>query len=189
MSHSHDIKCGSEGLEGAAGPTPYETACARPEGVDSISLQTSYPALAAQGDRSSASPYEAIYARRCAYPGASVAPYGQESSSAQFCADPLGRVEQRTPWAWGEPGRPLEVIHVGPCLVPGGAEQWLIDLVRFLNPRRVKLLRTIVIKPQFVDPHFVAGLRVPVEVGQAESVRRAAHECDVLLCWGIELNC
>jgi glycosyltransferase involved in cell wall biosynthesis len=83
---------------------------------------------------------------------------------------------------------PLRAIHVGPCLVRGGAEQWLLDLHRFLDPARVRLQRAVVTKPDAVDPAFVAGLDVPIETGQAETVRRAAKECDVLLCWGVELN-
>jgi glycosyltransferase involved in cell wall biosynthesis len=77
---------------------------------------------------------------------------------------------------------------VGPCLVRGGAEQWLVDLSRFLDPQRVRMLRTIVTMPECVDPGFLESVPVPVEVGQAEAVRRAAGECDVLLCWGIQLD-
>jgi glycosyltransferase involved in cell wall biosynthesis len=83
---------------------------------------------------------------------------------------------------------PLRMIHVGPSLVRGGAEQWLINLRRFLNPRRVRLVRAVATRPVVVDPQFVADLRIPVEVGQEDSVRRAARECDVLLCWGEPLN-
>jgi len=91
-------------------------------------------------------------------------------------------------FAYGEPARPLEVIHVGPCLVRGGAEQSLADLIRFLDPKRVRVLRTIATLPQLVDPSLMAEVKIPVEIGQAEAVRRAARECDVLLCWGVELN-
>ncbi|MGO8748671.1 MAG: glycosyltransferase [Thermoguttaceae bacterium] len=88
----------------------------------------------------------------------------------------------------GQPARPLDVIHVGCSLLRGGAEQWLVDLARFLDPRRVRLLRAIVTLPGLIDGSLVAELKVPVETGQADAVRRAARECDVLLCWGVELN-
>jgi glycosyltransferase involved in cell wall biosynthesis len=96
-------------------------------------------------------------------------------------ADPLASEEESA-------GEPLRMIHVGPNLVRGGAEQWLINLRRFLDPRRVRFLRAVATRPAVVDPQFVADLRVPVEVGQADSVRQAARECDVLLCWGELLN-
>jgi glycosyltransferase involved in cell wall biosynthesis len=83
---------------------------------------------------------------------------------------------------------PLRVIHVGPCLTRGGAEQWLVDLVRFLDPARVQIARTIVTMPEHVDPDFTAELPIPFEIGQAEAVRRAARECDAMLCWGLPLD-
>ena len=84
--------------------------------------------------------------------------------------------------------RPLTVIHVGPSLVRGGAEQWLVDLLRFLDPKKVRILRTIATEADLADPSFTADLPIPVEVGRAESVRRAAHECDILVSWGLRLN-
>jgi glycosyltransferase involved in cell wall biosynthesis len=88
----------------------------------------------------------------------------------------------------GAGAQPLRVIHVGPCLVRGGAERHLLDLLRFLDPQRVRVLRIIVTKAKMVDPSFQAEINIPVEVGQGERVRQAVHECDVLLCWGLELN-
>jgi glycosyltransferase involved in cell wall biosynthesis len=70
----------------------------------------------------------------------------------------------------------------------GGAEQWLVDLMRFLDPRRVQVQRVLVARADQVDLDLVARFDVPVEIGQQERVRRAAAECDVLLCWGLELN-
>jgi hypothetical protein len=95
--------------------------------------------------------------------------------------------------ALGLPGasassRPLTAISIGPCLVRGGAEQWLIYLTRFLDPQRLRLARTIVTRPDLVDPAFVAEVPIPVEVGQEAAVRRAARECDILLCWGLPLD-
>src|SRR5262245_55371803 len=49
-------------------------------------------------------------------------------------------------------GKPLRVVHVGPDLLRGGAEQWLLDLLRFLDPRRVRILRHVVPQATDVDP-------------------------------------
>jgi glycosyltransferase involved in cell wall biosynthesis len=50
------------------------------------------------------------------------------------------------------------------------------------------IVRAIVTKPRMIDPTLHKALSIPIEVGEGESVRRAARECDVLLCWGLELN-
>lgn len=84
-------------------------------------------------------------------------------------------------------GAPLRVIHVGQSMVRAGIEQWLIGLARFLDPGRVKLVRCVATVPEHIDPGVVAeieALGVPVEVGWRDTVRKAAGECDVLLCWG-----
>jgi glycosyltransferase involved in cell wall biosynthesis len=83
-----------------------------------------------------------------------------------------------------EPARPLRVAHVGQSMVRAGIESWLKGLMRFLDPRRVQVVKCIATAAEEVDPAVIAELRVPVEVGQADCVRRAARECDVLLCWG-----
>lgn len=80
--------------------------------------------------------------------------------------------------------RPLRVVHVGPVLLRGGAEQWLIELTRFLDPGRLRIERAVATWPGAVDPQFVNGLRVPYENG-VEAARRAAADCDVLMCWGV----
>lgn len=83
------------------------------------------------------------------------------------------------------PGRPLRVVHVGPGLAHGGAENWLIDLARFLDPDRLRVERTVALNPDGVDPSLVARLPIPYEDGGPEAVRRAAADCDVLLAWGL----
>jgi glycosyltransferase involved in cell wall biosynthesis len=101
-----------------------------------------------------------------------------------------GPRQRRAP-EWGEAQggpEPLRVIHVGPCLNRGGAEQWLVELLRFLDPARVRVDRAIAVLPHGVDPTFAADLPLPIEVGGAEAVRRAARECDVLLSWGVPLD-
>ncbi len=110
------------------------------------------------------------------------------SRSALFAWKP---VYQRAPEVQAmpaRPGRPLRVVHVGPCLTRGGAEQWLVELSRFLNPAFVRVLRTIATVPGAVDPSFTCDLPLPVEQGGADAVRNAAREADVLLCWGVNLG-
>jgi UDP-glucose:(heptosyl)LPS alpha-1,3-glucosyltransferase len=70
----------------------------------------------------------------------------------------------------------------------GGAEQWLVDLLRFLDRHKIRFLRAIVTHPDRLDSDLAADLPIPVEIGQADSVRRAAGECDILLSWGVGLN-
>lgn len=84
----------------------------------------------------------------------------------------------------GIPARPLRVAHIGQSMVRAGVEQWLKSLVRFLDPRWAKVEKCVVVSDDLVDPAVVAELPMPVEIGQADAVRRAAQDCDVLLCWG-----
>lgn len=84
--------------------------------------------------------------------------------------------------------RPLRVVHVGPNLYRAGAEQWLLELLRFFDPRRVQVIRNVVTNGDPIDPVFAGEFRIPVEIGGAESVQRAARDCDVLLSWGVGLN-
>jgi glycosyltransferase involved in cell wall biosynthesis len=48
--------------------------------------------------------------------------------------------------------------------------------------------RTILTQAGLNDPAFVAELPIPVEVGGAQAIRRAAAECDVMLSWGVALE-
>jgi glycosyltransferase involved in cell wall biosynthesis len=153
-----------------AGDLPADAAGAYPA-CEAYPGEDAYPFAAAHGYPGSwAYPREGehAYPHRHAYPGAEV------------CGGPATRQ--------AAPAQPLRAIHVGPALLRGGAEQWLIELTRFLDPRRVQLLRTVVVRPELVDPAFVADVRIPVEVGARDAVRRAAQECDVLLGWGLSLN-
>jgi glycosyltransferase involved in cell wall biosynthesis len=85
-------------------------------------------------------------------------------------------------------GRPLRVVHVGPVLNRGGAEQWLVELVRFLDPSRVRIERAIATWPDAIDPQFVADLPIPHEHGGADQVRQVAADCDILMCWGVPVD-
>ncbi len=89
--------------------------------------------------------------------------------------------------AFGEaaaPARPLRVTHVGQSLVRAGIENWLKGLMRFLDRRRVQVVKCIATAADEIDPSVAAEMGVPVEVGGADCVRRAARDSDVLLCWG-----
>ena len=85
-------------------------------------------------------------------------------------------------------GDALRVLHVGPCLMRGGAEQWLVELSRFLDPSRVKIVRTIATEPGGIDPSFANSLNIPYENGGAEAILKAAEDADIVLCWGVELS-
>lgn len=82
------------------------------------------------------------------------------------------------------PARPLRVTHVGQSMVRAGIECWLKGLLRFLDRRRVQVVKCIATAANEIDPSVAAEMGVPVEVGGADCVRRAAHDSDVLLCWG-----
>jgi glycosyltransferase involved in cell wall biosynthesis len=85
------------------------------------------------------------------------------------------------------PDRPLRAIYLGPCLARGGAEIWLTDLLRFLDPGRLQVLRVVVTDPNWIERGYANGFPVPVEAG-AEAVARAVDGCDVLLSWGVQLG-
>jgi glycosyltransferase involved in cell wall biosynthesis len=76
------------------------------------------------------------------------------------------------------------MTHVGQSMLRAGIENWLKDLVRFLDRRRVQMVRCIATITSEIDPSVVAEMGAPVEVGGADCVRRAARDSDVLLCWG-----
>jgi glycosyltransferase involved in cell wall biosynthesis len=74
---------------------------------------------------------------------------------------------------------------VGQSLVRvGGIETFLKGLVRYLDPRRTRLVKSVVTPTEDFDPCAAAELGIPVECDGADRVRQAAREADVLLCWG-----
>jgi glycosyltransferase involved in cell wall biosynthesis len=116
-----------------------------------------------------------------------MAAYGRSQvsqQSAQTRRQPSRAHQPRSP----NEQRPLRAVHVGPCFSRGGAEQQIIDLAHFFDPGRVRIERCIATIPELVDPAVVADMPAPVEVGGPEAVRRAARECDVMLCWGIAMD-
>jgi glycosyltransferase involved in cell wall biosynthesis len=115
--------------------------------------------------------------------------FGATPPFAEECAAPQGaglRLPTRR-----APGEPLRVTHVGPHLMFGGAEQWLLELVAGLDPRRMQVERQVVVTDERVDVDFasrLAGAGISVEVGNAESIRAAARKADVLFSWGLPLD-
>lgn len=87
--------------------------------------------------------------------------------------------------------RPLKVIHVGPFMLRGGAEQWLLDFVRHADRQTVDITRYVATYTDVVDMPYIeelANLGVSLEVGHDDSIREAARDCDVLLSWGMALD-
>ena len=80
--------------------------------------------------------------------------------------------------------RPLRVGHVGQFLMRGGIEMWLKGLIRHTSPDRLQFVRCVATSPHYWDAKVAAELGVAVEIGGADSVRRLASDCDVLLCSG-----
>ena len=85
------------------------------------------------------------------------------------------------------PGRPLRAIYLGPCLARGGAEIWLTDLLRFLDPDRLQVVRAVVADPHKIERGYARVFPLPIEAGP-EAVAQAVKECDVLLSWGVRLG-
>jgi glycosyltransferase involved in cell wall biosynthesis len=83
---------------------------------------------------------------------------------------------------------PLSVAHVGPCVFRGGAEQQLIDLARFLDPRRAVLQKCLVTEPEGIDPAVARDLPCPVTPAGVNEVTQAFQEHDIVLCWGLALD-
>jgi hypothetical protein len=84
--------------------------------------------------------------------------------------------------------KPLRVAHVSPCLMRGGAEQWLIGLARFLDPMRARVVRCVATQAELVDPGIVSEIPAPVEIGGSASVQSAARDADLLISWGVPLD-
>ena len=114
------------------------------------------------------------------YPHLTAIAYGPDHAEVSQCQSFPAAISSPTPNA---PHRPLRVVHVGQFMYRAGIESWLKFLIRWVDPSRIDFLRCIVTS-KVVDPTVMAELGVPVEVGAAESVRRAAAGCDVMLVSG-----
>lgn len=127
------------------------------------------------------------------YPGSQASPspglYAWGPEQKRLARRGWGPGPVATPQAIGDDGgEALRVVHVGPCLMRGGAEQWLVELTRFLDPGRVRIVRSIATEPAGIDPTFASSLPMPYEHGGAESILRAAEDADIVLCWGVALD-
>ena len=114
------------------------------------------------------------------YPDSYKHQYAHDSKSISVSqhASPLGAISQSAP-----EDKPLRVIHVGQYMFRAGIESWLKTLIRCSDPRRLQFLRCVVTS-KIAEPSVIAEMGIPVEMGGADSVRRAAEDCDVLLCSG-----
>lgn len=83
---------------------------------------------------------------------------------------------------------PLTVAHVGPCLVRGGAEQQLIDLARFLDPRQAVLRECLVTPGAARDPVVANEVGCRVTTADAAAIARVYEQYDVVLSWGLPLD-
>lgn len=130
------------------------------------------------------------YGKELAYGSGYV--YASHQSASYFCADHLRSASYESyssDYFGGEAGpKPLEVVAVCPCLVRGGAEQWLVYLTRFLDPDRVRIVKVFVTRDEAIDPVFARELSVPIEWGTKRKIRKAARRCDLLVSWGVELD-
>lgn len=120
--------------------------------------------------------------------GASLGPYLSEVAANPYFAfgGPVTQVcgnctesAQRTP---------IRIAHLGPCFLRGGAEQQALDLAKALDPARARIETFLVTHPELIEPAKVAAAGVPVVVADAETIRQAVNEYDILLFWGVELD-
>jgi glycosyltransferase involved in cell wall biosynthesis len=99
-----------------------------------------------------------------------------------------GVLTERTSCEPSRRKRPLSVVHVGPCLFRGGAEQHLIDLARFLDPERARLTECLVIDGNAIDLAVARDLPCPARAATGEDITRALQTADIVLHWGLELD-
>ena len=107
------------------------------------------------------------------------------SASGEYGSLPFLQAGADPTYAAPPPSRPLSIVAVFPNLLRGGAEQWLLDLARFLDPRRAALTRCIVTNGHSADPDFKADITAPVEMQRKDSLPRAVRDADVLIVFGL----
>lgn len=94
--------------------------------------------------------------------------------------------------AAGSTGRgPLNVIHIGPHLQHGGAEQWLVDLASAVDPDVMQISYHVALSGDGINVGYVTQLaeaNISVEVGGARSIKSAVRDADVVFCWGVSLD-
>jgi glycosyltransferase involved in cell wall biosynthesis len=84
--------------------------------------------------------------------------------------------------------QPLSIVHVGPCLFRGGAEQHLIDLARFLDPKRAVLKECLITDPNAIDVSVVRDLPCPARAATSPDIKHALQTADIVLHWGTALD-
>ena len=120
--------------------------------------------------------------------GGSQVGVGVKAANAAFGGYPIGATTANVTHGGGDAGRPLRMVHVGPCFTRGGAEQHIIALAKFLNPRRAYLERCLVVDSGAVDPSVAADMPAPVDVVPLNHLEEAVQEHDVMLHWGLALD-
>lgn len=70
----------------------------------------------------------------------------------------------------------------------GGAEQQLIDLARFLDPKRAQITECLVTEGNAIDLEVAKDLPCPVKAANCEGITRAMQTADVVLHWGLEMD-
>lgn len=116
-----------------------------------------------------------------AYPDAAIAAglLGAAADRRSEARDP----SEQTPASQTRPGRPIRVAFVCSFLYGAGIENWMVGLRQYSDPAAVQFVRCVV-TTSLVDERIVRRLGIPVAVGQAEAVRAAAVDADVLIVSG-----
>lgn len=101
-----------------------------------------------------------------------------------YPGETISRAEQHR----SQPARPLKVICVGPSFQIGGVEQHTLSLAKFFDPRRVKLVKSLVTNRANYHKPSADNMPFPVAPCTPAELVRAAGECDVMLMWGESFN-
>lgn len=99
-----------------------------------------------------------------------------------------GRLLEKNAASKGDQKSPLSVVHIGPCLFRGGAEQHLIDLAKFMDPSRAFLKECLITDPAGIDAAVAKDLPCPVRAASPKDISNALQSTDVVLHWGMPLD-
>ncbi|AMV20826.1 glycosyltransferase family 4 protein [Planctomyces sp. SH-PL14] len=181
----------------AEGGDPYRAAAEQAGGTSPLSATSRSLHDAAQEPycgpdaRSfSAEPYAGSDARSFAaepYAGLNVRSFAAEPyaglGTARGAASAARDSAEPTPGQGTRGGRPIRVAFVCSFLYGAGIENWMVGLRQYSDPAAVQFVRCVV-TTSLVDERIVRRLGIPVTVGQAEAVRAAAVDADVLIVSG-----
>jgi len=81
-------------------------------------------------------------------------------------------------------GRPKVVIHTH-ALNVGGAERWVVDLARHLDPSRVNLLAVTVSNDDGDDVLIAKACEAAPILTKPAQVRAVVNQADVIVCWSV----